>query len=66
MTVLWGLIHVWGDADGKVSLDLTTGHPSMVGLWPGDSRAFQLWFRDAAQGVGAFNLSDGMSLTFGP
>jgi hypothetical protein len=55
--------NIFGDA--SFNLDLT--HlPNGGGINPGDTRYFQLWYRDPAAGGAFFNESDGLSVHFCP
>lgn len=51
-----------------LELDLTQG-PLAAGplaVQPGDTRTFQVWFRDPGAGANAFDLSDALTATFLP
>jgi hypothetical protein len=45
------------------SVDLASA-PVLGVITPGSTAYFQCWYRDPAAGGAAFNLSDGLSVTF--
>lgn len=55
--------NIFGDATFKLDL---TQLPSGGGISAGDTRYFQLWYRDPAGGGAFFNESDGLSVHFCP
>lgn len=40
--------------------------PAYAGIAPGDSRVFQLWYRDLGAGANAFNATAGLEVVFCP
>jgi hypothetical protein len=50
------------------AVDLTTGPlaSGLLAVQPGDTRVFQVWFRDPAAGADAFDLTDALLATFLP
>lgn len=61
---------VFLDATGQASLalDLTSGPlgSGPLAVLPGDTRVFQVWYRDPGAGADAFDLSDSLTATFLP
>ncbi|HVS19315.1 MAG TPA: choice-of-anchor W domain-containing protein [Planctomycetota bacterium] len=58
------------DAQGRyalpLDLDLGPLGTGVLSVQPGDTRVFQVWFRDPDAGVDAFDLSDSLTATFLP
>jgi len=64
------VIRLWpptmSNGSGTILLNFDNTGPGGVGVLPGATRHFQCWYRDPAGGTAGFNLSDGLSITFGP
>ena len=57
---------VQADVDGRAQFDVDLGAPPSpaAAVQPGDTRLFQLWYRDV--GGAAYNFSDALEVTFRP
>jgi alpha-tubulin suppressor-like RCC1 family protein len=53
-------------AGGTASFTFDFAAPYALGLSPGDTKLFQLWYRDVAAGGALFNLSDGLRVPICP
>jgi glucose/arabinose dehydrogenase len=60
------VLTVDGSGMTQLALDLAGAPPQGGGIDPGDSRSFQLWYRDPAAGGSNFNLSDALRVVFCP
>jgi hypothetical protein len=57
---------VAADSAGAFSDALDNTGPGGVGVALGVTRHFQGWYRDPAGGASGFNLSNGITVVFGP
>lgn len=58
---------VKADATGKVAFQFDhSGLPPAGAIAPGDTRYFQLWYRDPPAGGAGFDLTDGLAVQFCP
>ena len=48
------------------SLDVVQPAPAAPSIVPGSTWHFQFWYRDPGFGAAGYNLTDGVTVTFGP